>query len=66
MSNSRYVYITVDEILCETEKALLCLIEGEEVWLPLSHIEENDLRVGELDCEIGITEFIAREKGLGA
>lgn len=29
-----WVYVEVEKIFRETDKALLCLICGEEVWLP--------------------------------
>lgn len=68
MSNSNYVHIDVEEILRVTDKALLCLIDGEEVWLPLSQIadaDDYDFGVGDQELTVSITEWLAREKGLG-
>lgn len=65
MSASGYTYIDVDEIKVITAAAMLCVIEGTEVWLPLSQIADaGDYDVGDADVEIAITEFIARQKGL--
>lgn len=62
-----WVYITVESILAETNKALLCVIDGEEVWLPLSQIEDGgkEYGAGMENVEFGITERLAKEKGLG-
>lgn len=49
----------------ETEAALLCLIEGKEVWIPKSQITD-DSEVYEDGHEgiLVVTEWIAFEKGL--
>ena len=66
MSASNYVHIDVDRIERVTEKAMLVLLDGEEVWLPLSQVADaDDYAAGDEDCCISITEWIAREKGLG-
>ncbi len=63
---SDWVCIDVEEILRETDKALLCLIDGKEVWIPLSQIapEDRDVKVGDTDVGLSITSWIANEKGL--
>lgn len=62
---SNHVYVQVDRIAKETEKAFLCVIEGEEVWLPKSQIPDaDDYMEGDEDIEIAITEWLAGEKGL--
>lgn len=67
MSFSHWVYIAIDEILRETDRAFLVSIDGDEVWLPRSQIADaDDYEVGDQDVTLGITEFIAREKGLEA
>jgi hypothetical protein len=45
--------------------ALLCVIEGEEVWIPKSQITE-DSEVYSMDTEgtLVITDWIAEKKGL--
>lgn len=65
MGESRYIPIVVDEVLKETDKAFLCLIEGTQYWIPKSQMEDSEnVSEGELDCEMAITEWIAQEKGL--
>ena len=67
MGSSRYVRVRVDEVLRETEKALLCRIDGDEVWLPFSQIADpDDYAVGDTDFEMAVTAWIADEKGLEA
>ena len=67
MGASGWVYIEVDEIKRETEKAFLVIVDEQEVWLPKSQVEDEGehFKQGDTDVEIGITEWIAREKGLG-
>lgn len=59
------VYITVDEVRRETDKAILCVIDDEKVWIPKSQIGE-DSAVTELgdSGELEIPEWLAIEKGL--
>lgn len=65
MSASSYVYVQVDRIVRETDKALLCDIGGEEMWLPKSQIADaDDYCDGDEDVEIAITDWLAKEKGL--
>ncbi len=67
MSASDWVHVEVEEIRAVTDKALLCLIGGESVWIPLSQVadaEEYTFEVGDADFTLSITEFIAREKGI--
>lgn len=65
MGSSNYVHIHVDEILRQTDKAYLCLINGEEVWIPKSQIADAaDYDDGDKDLTLSITEFIAKQKGL--
>lgn len=65
MSYSNYVTIMVDEILRETDAAFLLEIDGDEVWIPKSQIADpSDYEMGDKECTLSVTEFIAREKGL--
>lgn len=65
MGSSNYVYITVDEIKHETEKAFLLVIDGEEYWIPFSQIANaEDYFAGDTDVELAISEWIATEKGI--
>lgn len=62
---SDWVYVQVDRIKVETDKAFLCLIGDEEMWLPKSQIEDvDDYEEGDTDVELAISEWIANEKGL--
>ena len=40
MSSSNYVHLDVQLVKKATDKALLCVIDGEEVWLPLSQVAD--------------------------
>lgn len=65
MSNSNYVLVYVDKIIKETDKAFLCKIGDEEVWLPFSQVADyDDYEEDDEDLEISVTEWIANEKGL--
>jgi hypothetical protein len=48
-----------------TDKACLCDIDGEEVWIPLSQIDE-DSEVWDYEDEgtLVITRWIAEQRGL--
>ena len=49
----------------ETDNALLVIIDGEKLWIPKSHIDD-DSEVYKKDTEgtLVISEWIAKEKGL--
>ena len=66
MGASNWVYLDVQEILRETDKAMLLRLEsGEEVWIPLSQIDDADTySEGDRSCMISVTEWIAEQKGL--
>lgn len=65
MSASEYVYVLVDLIKHETDKAFLCIIDGEEFWLPFSQIADAaDYNKGDTNVEIAIKEWLAEAKGL--
>lgn len=64
---SRQEYVTFEgvEVIRETTDALLCQIEGKEIWMPKSQLsEESEVRgdgdKGDLVC----SEWIANQKGL--
>lgn len=64
MGASNYVHVQVERIVKETDKALLCLIDGEEIWIPTSQIaDSDDYREGDEDCEISVTSWFARKQG---
>jgi hypothetical protein len=49
----------------ETEKALLCVINGEEVWIAKSQVHDDSEIEGEGDeGTLAIPTWLAEEKGL--
>lgn len=65
MSNGRYVDVDVDEIVAATDRALLCLIDGEEKWLPRSQVADGDgYEKGETGVTLSVTSWFAEKEGL--
>ena len=66
VSASNYVHLDVDEVIKETDKAfLVALKDGEELWLPKSQLADpDDYAVGDTDCTISVTQWLAKEKDL--
>jgi len=61
----RYVIIQVEEVVKETDLAVLLRIDGEDHWIPKSQISPDSEYVeAECDLEIEVTKWIASEKGL--
>lgn len=58
------VLVNVTEVKVSTDKALLCVVDGEEVWIPRSQIVEGDLEDKGDSGEIEIPEWLATEKGI--
>jgi hypothetical protein len=50
----------------ETAKALLCVIDGQEVWIPKSQIDEEESEVQEVGDEgiLVIPTWLADRNGL--
>jgi hypothetical protein len=66
MTASNYVHLDVDLVKRITDKAMLCVIDGEDVWLPLSQVADADsFDEGDEDCTVSVTQWIAEQKGLG-
>jgi len=61
-----WVYINVQVIRQETEKAFQVVLEnGQIIWLPKSQISDSeDYEAGDRDVELAITQWIATEKEL--
>lgn len=58
-----YVYITADEVIDVTEKAIHVQRGDDFYWLPKSQIEEPDkFEVGDRNITVGMTEWIAQQK----
>ena len=55
-------------ILKKTDKALLCEIDDQQVWIPISQLHEDSTLNGESDegelGDIVIPEWLAEEKDL--
>ena len=52
-------------VIKDTGRALLCEIEGEQIWIPQSQIDEDSEVYQEGDeGTLVITEWIAEQKGL--
>ena len=55
------------DVFCrhETEKAILCTVDGEDVWFPLSQVWRESFVQGMGDEGVlSISPWIARQKGL--
>lgn len=65
MGASSYVHITVEEILRETENALLILLDGDELWVPRSQVAGgDDYTQGDRDVTLSVTEWWANKNGV--
>ena len=58
---TRFINVTYEEIVRETEKAILFKINDEEVWLPKSQIEVSE----EGDNVVEVPEWLAEKNNLG-
>lgn len=53
------------KVIKSTEKALLCLIEGKEVWIPKSQIhDDSEVYDDDHEGKLVVSEWIAKEKEL--
>jgi len=62
-----WVHVDFDSVKTVTEKAILFVIEGEDVWIPYSQISSEDrdsYAAGDGEGSASITEWIAEQKGL--
>jgi len=65
MDEENFVEIDGVKVVIETEKAILCLIHDEEVWVPKSQIMEHSQVQGEGDEGfLSITKWFSEETGL--
>lgn len=58
------VEIEVDRVERVTDKAMLCVIDGESHWIPLSQISETDCEDRNDSGYIVIPMWLAEEKEL--
>ncbi len=65
MSRDETAYFTGVHAIKQTDLGLLCIIDGDEVWIPISQIT-SDSEVTENGDEgtLAVKEWIAIEKGL--
>ena len=65
MSRKDWIGLVVDEIVRQTDKAFLCVIDEEQHWIPFSQIDLPDsFEVGEMDCEMYVSRWFAEKEGL--
>ena len=65
--SGEWVYVTVDIVLREREKAILVEIGKKQYWLPKYGISPFDLPLleeGQMGQQIAILDTVAQEKGL--
>lgn len=59
------VEIEVELVTAETDKAILCLVDGREHWIPKSQIDEESLVKSKGDDgKLVIPEWLAIDKNL--
>lgn len=59
------VTIYVEEVVAETDLALCFSIDGEEVWVPKSVIEDGDsISKGDEDLKVEVASWFAEKEGL--
>lgn len=66
MAGNRMCIFKDVTVLRTTDKAMLCDIEGQEVWIPVSQIDEDGTDISEEGDEgtLVIPEWLSIEKGL--
>ena len=63
--SEKTVSLSVDVVEKETEKAFLFIVGGEKIWMPKGQIRTGQLfSEGDKDVVVGITQWIAEQKGL--
>jgi hypothetical protein len=63
-----WISVDFEAVKAVTDRAVLFVIEGEEVWIPKSQISPDDVdqyEPGDGDGSVSVSEWIANEKGLG-
>ena len=64
--NQSWVTIDVNEVVRETDRAILIRLQnGHEQWVPRSQIENSDdFSTGDCDVEMSISEWFATKEDL--
>jgi len=61
--NDEVFEVDVEVVKAATERALLCVIEDEEVWIPRSQIVEGDIEEKGDTGSVVITAWLAEQRG---
>jgi hypothetical protein len=65
MGQSNWVWLEGCRVKKITAAAILIEYDDEEHWIPISQIDQPDrLEQGDEDITIGVTEWIAKQKGI--
>lgn len=59
--------VSLRDVVCkkETDAALLCIINGEEVWIPKSQVsDDSEVYAEDHEGTLVISEWIANQRGL--
>lgn len=59
---SRYVEVEYEDFLRETDAAGLFVIDGEEVWIPWSQVEDGQTFDRGIEGTVSLTRWIAEQK----
>lgn len=60
-----YVRVEGVSVIKSMDKAILCEISGEKIWIPLSQVgDDSEVREEGDEGDLVITEWIAGEKGI--
>lgn len=64
MPQMQEIYKCEALVLAQTEKAVKIEVDGEELWIPRSHLIDADELPHWGNTQIKMTAWIAKEKGL--
>ena len=66
MTKMQFTTVPVESVEVKREKAALLVVDGEEAWVPLSNMSDNDanrIEEGDQDIEIKVAKWFADQKG---
>jgi len=61
---SEYVEVQYEQVIRKTDAAVLVLIDGEDVWLPWTQIEDNGEDLGEGAGVLYLKRWLAQKKDI--
>ncbi len=65
MADKTVEFEDVPEVKRETDAAILCVVEGNEMWIPKSQIDDDsEVYKKGTSGKLIVTEWIALQKGL--